>query len=124
MTFTYDPTTDRGRVRLLISDTSSLAERQLYSDDEIDTFLALARGSGASKVRRAAAEALWAIAGNALQTDKVIRSQDLQTDASKVAAELRQLAQRYRDEADVIEDDDSGNLVLVNFDPYAAYREA
>lgn len=39
MAFTYDLTTDRGKVRLLLSDTDSSA--YVFEDDEIDYFLTL-----------------------------------------------------------------------------------
>ena len=42
MAFTYDSTTARGRVRLLVSDTdTATAANQIFDDDEIDAFLAL-----------------------------------------------------------------------------------
>lgn len=37
MSFTYSPTTDRGRVRLRLSDTR--AERAAFSDEEIDALI-------------------------------------------------------------------------------------
>ena len=40
MSYTYDPTTDRGRVRLLVRDTDE--KSYVFSDAEIDVFLALA----------------------------------------------------------------------------------
>ena len=42
MAFTYDPTTARGQVRLLVSDTD--ADAEIFSDAEID--LPLAGGAG------------------------------------------------------------------------------
>lgn len=119
MAFTYDPTTDLGRVRLLISDTATDdVSLQLYQDAELDAFLAMNNG-----VKRAAAAALVAIAGNIAQVDRVVRTQDLQTDGAKTAEALRALAKSLRDEADRDDDDgDDGNLVLVDFDKYAAYR--
>lgn len=119
-TFTYDPTTDRGKVRLLISDIDDTdVSRQLYQDDAIDAFLAMNAG-----VKRAAAAALHAIAGNLAQVLRVIKTQDLATDGAKTADALRLLAKQLRDEADRDDDDlaDEGNLLIVDFDPYAAYR--
>ncbi|GAG95652.1 unnamed protein product [marine sediment metagenome] len=55
MACTYDITTDRGKVRLIINDTAS-PTGCIFSDLEIDTFLAMHAGS----VNLAAAEALGA----------------------------------------------------------------
>lgn len=119
MAFNYDPTTDLGRVRLLISDVDDTdTSRQLFNDAEIEAFLAMNHG-----VKRAAAAALMAIAGNLAQVLRVIRTQDLQTDGQKTADALRALAQSLRAEADRDEDDaDDGQFSIVDFDPYAAYR--
>lgn len=118
MPFTYDPTTDRGRVRLLISDVDTAdTTRQFFDDAEIDAFLALNTG-----VKRAAAAALSAMANNALLVDKKIRTQDLQTDAPAVSAELRAQAKALRGEADADADDaDDGGLHVIDFDPWAGY---
>lgn len=117
-TFSYDVSTDRGKVRRLISDVdAATVANQVFDDDEIDAFLAMNVG-----VKRSAAAALMAIAGNALQVDKVLRSAGRQVDASKAAAEFRALAKALRDEADRDDDDDDGGLVIVDFDPWAGYR--
>jgi len=54
MACTYDITTDRGKVRLIISDTSTTS--CVFSDLEIDTFLSMHSGN----INLAAAEALGA----------------------------------------------------------------
>lgn len=56
MAFTYDNTTSRGRVRLLISDTDS--NNPLFDDSEIDAFLSL----GANDVYDAGAIAFETVA--------------------------------------------------------------
>lgn len=97
MAFTYSPSTDRGKVRLLISDTDdSDATRQLFTDEEIDTFLTLR----ASSVFRAAATALRTIASNEVQVQKRISILDLRTDGPSEARALRQLADDYEQAAD------------------------
>ena len=60
MAFTYDITTDRGRVRLLCTDTDDTigAPAQYFQDSEIDFFLT----AMSSSVLRAAALALYTIA--------------------------------------------------------------
>lgn len=90
MTFTYDPTTDRGRVRLLCRDTVEAAA--VYEDAEIDAFLAL----GSSQVLLAAAFALENLAANETLVQKRIKLLDLQTDGPAQAAELRALAAALR----------------------------
>jgi len=103
----YNPTTDVGKVRLLISDTAE-PPAQIFNDAEISTFLALEDGN----LRRGAALALETIASNEVQVLKVIRTQDLQTDGAKVSVELRARAKDLRSQADVIDDafdpDDAG----------------
>ena len=54
MACTYDITTDRGKVRLIINDTALVG--CIFSDLEIDTFLSMHSGS----INLAAAEALGA----------------------------------------------------------------
>lgn len=92
MAFTYDPTTDRGRVRLLITDVD--ATQALFSDAEVDTFLAL---EGA--VKTGAALALETIASNEALVQKATRLLDLQTNGPAVAKELRERAAALRTQA-------------------------
>lgn len=85
-----------GRVRLLITDTSSVPADQIFSDDQLDAFLEMSEGN----VYRTAAEALLVLAANEALLSKKIRTQDLSTDGPAVSAELRALAQRLADKAD------------------------
>ena len=103
MSFTYDTTTSRGRVRLLITDTDS--ESYLFEDAEIDAFLALAPESS---VHRAAAQALEVIACSEVLVQKRIKLLDLSTDGPAEAKELRELAASYRQQADQIEAAEEG----------------
>lgn len=89
MAFTYDPTTDAGKVRLLITDTRS--DMQQFADAEIDTFLALA-----GTVRLAAAMALEVLAANEALVQKRIDTMRIKTDGSVIARELRELAASLR----------------------------
>lgn len=93
MSFTYDPTTDRGRVRLLVTDVD--AAQALFSDAEIDAFLAIEGG-----MRRAAALALETTASNEALVQKATRLMDLTTDGPAVAKELRERAASLRAQAD------------------------
>jgi len=116
---TYDPTTDAGWVRLLISDTDVDPEANaIFQDAEIDTFLT--REGGNAKL--AAAQALDTIASNEALVSKKIRTQDLATDGPAVAAELRARAKELRREVE--EGDDGSGIDIVDFDPYAGYLGA
>lgn len=114
---TVDPTTDIGRVRLLATDLDEVTP--LFDDAQIQAFLAM---TGA-RVKRAAAMALDTIAVSEVLISKVIRTQDLQTDGAKVAAELRARAKALRDDDTADEEaDDTYGLDIVNYDKWAAYR--
>ena len=94
MSFTYDPSTDRGRVRLLATDTDS--DNPIFQDIEIDTFLDIEEDS----VKLAAAMALETIASQEALIQKKIKLGDLQTDGPAVAKELRDRAARLRESVD------------------------
>lgn len=123
--------TATGQVRLLIADVDE--SRPVLSDDQIAGYLALRGvptgttvGAPVWSVKRAAADALSAIATSEVLVGKVIRSQDLTTDGAKVAAELRAQAQALRAEADVDETNDdttggSGYFQAVEFTPYPVW---
>lgn len=106
MPFTYDLSTDAGKVRLLLNDVDSATA--VFTDAEIDAFLALEGGS----VKRAAAQAIDTNADNEALASKVFRSQDVQTDGAKVADAMRKHAQQLRDQADD-EDQASSGFTLV-----------
>lgn len=89
----YNPETETGYVRLLISDIN---EPPIFDDVEIGSFLAMERGP-----KRAAARALLVIAANEVLLAKKISTQDLSTDGPAVAESLRKLAAQLRADADV-----------------------
>lgn len=89
MAFTYDPSTDRGKVRLLCTDVRET--NPLFQDAEIDAFLSLN-----TSVRMAAAAALEVIAASEVLVLKKITNLDLETDGPAVARELRELAKQLR----------------------------
>ncbi|KAA3645331.1 MAG: hypothetical protein DWQ07_12750 [Chloroflexi bacterium] len=100
MAFTYDPTTPRGLVRLLIHDTDDVtAANQIFQDNEIDAFLNLE----GDNVKRAAAQALMSIAAKEALILKVMKLLDITTDGAKLANSLREQAKQWREEADVDE---------------------
>lgn len=94
MSFSYDVTTDRGKVRLLCTDTNGGAAT--FHDDEIDTFLSLESGN----VRRAAALALETIASNEVLVQKRILLLELSTDGPDEAQALMARAKALREQAD------------------------
>ena len=117
--FTYDPTTDRGRVRMLITDRNAATE--IFNDGEIDAYLLMM----GSNVLRAAALALMTIASEEALQLKVIKLLELTTDGAKLADSLRALALQYQEKADLAEAGEAGGafdiaeLVVDDF----TYRE-
>lgn len=97
MAFTLDYATDRGKVRLLITDVDST--QPLFDDDQVDAFLTIEGDS----VPRAAALALDTIASNESLVQKVTRLVDFQTNGPAVAADLRNHAKTLRERADELE---------------------
>lgn len=106
-----DYETPEGQVRLLIADVSTDETKRLLGDTEITGYLAMNDGH----IKRAAADALDAIADSEALVSKVIRTQDLQTDGAKVADALRKHADRLRAQADAADDaDDDGLFDIVD----------
>ncbi len=97
MTFTYDSTTSRGRVRLLLGDTDTAdATKQIFTDAEIDAFLAIE----SSEVYAAAAAACESLAANTARSAILYRAEKMfAIDRKEVPKHFRELAQRYRDRA-------------------------
>lgn len=113
MSFTYDTSTDLGRVRLLITDRD--ASNQIFSDAEIEAFLAME----GDDVFLAAAAATETIARNEALVLKVIEVLDLKTDGAKVAAELRASARDLRSRSE-----QQGAFAIVEMiDSNTAWRE-
>lgn len=101
MPIEYD--TDEGKVRLLIADTDE--NHLIFEDAQITGFISIARNGS---VKRAAADALDAIATSEALISKVIRTQDLQTDGAKLADALRKHATELRRQADDDDETDGG----------------
>ena len=106
MAFTYNVATDRGKVRLLCTDTDVAggADAQYFQDDEIDYFL-VAMGNN---ILRAAAIALLTIAAQEVLLMKRIKLLDLHTDGPAEADALRELAAVYQEKADLAEAQEAG----------------
>lgn len=100
-----------GQVRLLTADLNEASP--LVTDEMITGYLHISRGP-----YRAAAAVLDAMATSEVLLAKVIKTQDLSTDGSKVAAELRAQAATLRARADVedaAEAEDDGFITFIPF---------
>lgn len=96
MSFTTDPTTSVGLVRLRIFDRDPT--NPVFSDEDIQSvYTNLERQS----VKRTAAFMLETIASKELLILKVMKNLSLQTDGAAVARELRMEADKLRDQADI-----------------------
>lgn len=93
MAWTYDNTTDRGKVRLLCTDSDSTAP--VFDDSEIDVFLALAP----SGVFAAAALACETWARSRSKLAQQVRNADGTTSQRYSMAELLALAKSLREAA-------------------------
>lgn len=90
MTFTYDPATDLGFVRLLIPDT--IQENATFSDEEITVFLTREGGD----VWGAASTACLVLANSETLVGKVVSILGVSTNGAAVGAALRAQAGEYR----------------------------
>lgn len=115
MAFTYDPSTDRGKVRLMIPDRSE--EGVFFSDEEVGTFLEIEDG-----VLRATALALETMASDQAMTLKVVKVLDLSTDGRAVSQALLERAAKLRSqaaEAEAAEDGGAFDIAEWNVSPFA-----
>lgn len=107
-----------GQVRLLIPDVAKLKDPRdlqaepeyIFSDDQIAGFLAIE----SMNVKRAAASAIDVIATDEALILKVIKTDDKETDGSKLLKELSARAARLRKDADR-EDIDDTTYDLIGF---------
>lgn len=99
VTFTYDPATDAGKVRLLLNDVDR--ETAVFTNAEIQAFLDLSDGG----VLLAAAQAIDTNADNEALASKVLRTQDLGTNGAAVADALHRRAEALRHQATDLNDD-------------------
>ncbi|MFB7858786.1 hypothetical protein [Rhodococcus qingshengii] len=126
----YPPeyTTERGRVRALIPDVEQVdfsaqgVPEYIFSDAHIDAFLSVSRGGTTARIKRAAAKGMRAIGNSEGLIQKVIRTEDLQTDGAKLQqAFLTAARDLERDaEQDQEEEDDSYAFAIVDFQPQPA----
>ena len=107
MTFTYDPGTPLGTVRLLCTDRDP--DYEIFSDEEIGVFLTL----NEQDARLAAAQALDQIAASQALILKYIEINGLKTNGQAVANALHQQAESLRAQtaAAAAEDDEYVDIV-------------
>lgn len=100
MAFTFDPSTDLGKVRLIISDTDTVTvANQMFTDASIEAYLSIEDGD----VRLAAADALDTIASTQTLLLKAVTLGPIKTDGPSVAKALREHAQTLRGQVYTLE---------------------
>ncbi|OFV87455.1 MAG: hypothetical protein A3J75_06530 [Acidobacteria bacterium RBG_16_68_9] len=104
MSWTYDPDTDVGRVRLLIPDR--VESSPIFSDEEITAILAIE----SSNVKLATAAALLVIATDEVLVQKRIKLLDLMTDGPAEAIQLRLRANELRRQVEEGSEDSAGAI--------------
>lgn len=105
MSFSYDPSTPIGLVRLQIADT--LTPGNTFADEEISAFLGLT-GNNAT---RAAARALRSIASNKALLANHLKVLDIDVDNTDAAKSLIALAKEME-----ASDDESGAFAIAEMD--------
>ncbi len=113
MSFTFNTTTNVGKVRTLINDTSATA--YVLSDEEINVFLSLE----SNDIYRSAASALESIIINKQLLSKLIAAGDYKEDNRNVADKLGRIADRYRKASISIPADAYADVAVTDFN----YRE-
>lgn len=102
----YDPSSDVGRVRLLLNDVGP--DKLVFSDGEVQAFLDIEGGS----VKLAAATAIDTNAGNEVLASKVITTRDGSVNGAAVATAMHALAESLRKQA-YAGDDDQGYFEII-----------
>lgn len=117
-----DFSTTIGRIRALIPDiepvdyAGSGVPEYMFSDKHLDGLYQIAAGDDPARIYRAAASALRALAVSEGLIQKVIRTEDLQTDGAKLASALLAGAKALEDRGDAAEED-SDTMRIVDFQP-------
>lgn len=111
-----------GQIRALVPDVEQVdfsdtgTSEYMFSDAHLRGLYTIAHGDGSSRVYRAAASALRALAVSEGLIQKVIRTEDLQTDGAKLASALLAGAKQLDDRADSVEEE-AETMVVVDFQP-------
>lgn len=126
--FPPDFSTPLGMVRALVPDVDQVdftgegIPSYLFSDVHLTGLLSLyaSRPSASGRIKRAAADAITALANSEALISKVIKTEDLQTDGAKLANALLAAAKQLRDSADQDDDreEDEFAFQIVDFQPY------
>lgn len=121
--FPPDFSTTVGRIRALIPDVEQVdysdegKPEYMFSDAHLENLYAIASGSDPARLYRAAASALRALAVSEGLIQKVIKTEDLQTDGAKLASALLSGAKAWEERADTVEEEEGGGMVIVDFQP-------
>jgi hypothetical protein len=91
--FTLDPTTDVGKVRILIHDSD--ASKPLFEDDEITAILSLENSS----IKLAAASLCASLATNRAKLAVIKERGDIKDDLTKMSAAFLAVAKEFRSQA-------------------------
>lgn len=111
-----------GQIRALIPDVEQVdysgegSAEYMFSDSHLAGLYAISTGGDPARIYRAAASALRALAVSEGLIQKVIRTEDLQTDGAKLASALLAGAKQLEDRAEVAEDEAEA-MVIVDFQP-------
>lgn len=112
-----------GKIRALIPDVERVdyedrgEEEYMFSDAHLHSLHAISVGSEMGRIYRAAASALRALAVSEGLIQKVIRTEDLQTDGAKMTSALLGAARSLDDRAEQADDDEESSLLIVDFQP-------
>ncbi len=109
MSFSFDTTTNIGKVRTLIND--KVAASAVLSDEEVNVYLSLE----GNDIYRSAASALEAIIINKQLLSKLIAAGDYKEDNRNVAEKLMKIAQSYRQASISIPSDAFAEVAVTDF---------
>lgn len=122
-----DYASDIGKIRALIPDVEQVDQDDtgtvayLFEDEHLAAILAVQRavpGAPGAAIRRAAADAVDALATSEAYISKVIKTEDLMTDGAKVANAMTTRAANLRRDADREEDElGAAAFEIVPFQP-------
>lgn len=112
-----------GRIRALIPDVEQVdysgegEPEYMFSDAHLKNLHAISVGGELGRIYRAAASALRALAVSEGLIQKVIRTEDLQTDGAKMTSALLSAARALDDRADQADEDEESVMTIVDFQP-------
>lgn len=117
MSFTYDPSTAIGKVRMVLPD--KVEEDAFFSNEELEALLEVE-----GNWRRATALALETIASDSAMVLQVVKVQNITTDGAAVAKALLSRASLLRKQADDADsNEDSGFDIIEMLPNNFSYRE-